>query len=197
MKYLIRSVLTFIVMSVLTGLVYPFIVSGISNLTMNYQAQGSLIRSNDRIVGSRLIGQDFSGPAYFHGRPSALPKPYDASNSGGSNAGPSNSSFLKDVTARVASLRTENGLESATPLPADLVLASASGLDPHISVQSALVQKARVARERGLSGEIVEKTIERVAQKQYFWADTMVNVLELNLAMDNLSKKTDAHGGNK
>ena len=140
MKDLLRSLLTFIIMSLLTGLAYPFIITGISNVTMPQKALGSLIISKNRVIGSVLIGQNFSGTAYFHGRPSALEKAYDASNSGGSNAGPSNKKFLEDVSGRIKKARAENGLEHVASVPADMVLASASGLDPHISIETAVLQ---------------------------------------------------------
>ena len=111
MKDLLRSLLIFIIMSLLTGLVYPFIITGISNVTMPHKARGSLIISKDKVIGSALIGQHFSDVRYFHGRPSALEKPYDASNSGGSNFGPSNKKFLEDVNKRMKQARAENGLE--------------------------------------------------------------------------------------
>ena len=115
MKDLLRSLLIFIIMSLLTGLAYPFIITGISNVTMPDKARGSLIISKDKVVGSALIGQHFTNARYFHGRPSALRKPYDASNSGGSNFGPSNNKFLDDVNERIKQARAENGLEHTAP----------------------------------------------------------------------------------
>jgi len=197
MKELLRSILIFVVMSLLTGLAYPFIITGISNIAMPQKAQGSLIISKDKVIGSALIGQHFSNARYFHGRPSALEKPYDASNSGGSNFGPSNKKFLDDVSKRVQQVRNENGLEPTVPIPADMVLASASGLDPHISIETALLQTARISHARGLPETEIRKTIADVAEKQYFGGPEIVNVLKLNRAMDELMEKTNYHGGNK
>lgn len=196
MKDLLRSILIFIIMSFLTGLVYPFIITGISNVTMTEKARGSLIISKDKVIGSALIGQHFTNARYFHGRPSALGKPYDASNSGGSNFGPSNKNFLDDVNGRIKQARAENGLEYAAPLPADMVLASASGLDPHISVETAFLQTARVARTRGLPETTIKKTVSEVAER-HFGGPEIVNVLKLNLAIDELMGKTNYHGGNR
>jgi potassium-transporting ATPase KdpC subunit len=173
-------------MSLATGLVYPYIINEISHTISPEKAEGSLIMSQGKIIGSVLIGQNFSNPRYFHGRPSSLDKPYDASNSGGSNLGPSNKKFLELVAARVEKTRKENGLADKTPIPADLVLASASGLDPHVSIEAAFLQTARVAGTRGLSTETVRKTIERVTEKRYLDDAARVNVLKLNMAIDEL-----------
>jgi len=187
MKDLLRSLLIFIIMSLLTGLAYPFIISGISNVTMPDKARGSLIISKDKVIGSALIGQSFTNARYFHGRPSALGKPYDASNSGGSNFGPSNNKFIDDVNERIKQARAENGLEHGAPVPADMVLASASGLDPHISVKTAFLQTARVAHARGLPETTIKKTISEVAE-QHLGGPEIVNVLKLNLAVDELTR---------
>ena len=186
MKDLLRSLLIFIIMSLLTGLAYPFIISGISNVTMPDKARGSLIISKDKVIGSALIGQSFTNARYFHGRPSALGKPYDASNSGGSNFGPSNNKFIDDVNERIKQARAENGLEHGAPVPADMVLASASGLDPHISIETALLQAARVARARGLPETQIRKTITEVAER-HLGGPEIVNVLKLNMAIDELT----------
>ena len=197
MKDLLRSILIFSIMSLLTGLAYPFIITGISNIMMPHKAQGSLVISKDKVVGSSLIGQQFSNAGYFHGRPSALQKPYDASNSGGSNLGPSNRKFLDDVVNRVQQVRDENGLDPAVPVPADMVLASASGLDPHISLEFALLQTARVAHARGLPEVEIRKAITDVAKEQYFGGSKIINVLKLNLTIDELTEKTNYHEGSK
>ena len=185
MKDLLRSLLIFVIMSLLTGLAYPFIISGISNVTMPDKARGSLIISRGKVIGSALIGQHFTNARYFHGRPSALGKPYDASNSGGSNFGPSNKKFFDDVNGRIKQARAENGLEHAVPVPADMVLTSASGLDPHISIETALLQTARVAHARGLPETQIRKTITEVAE-QHLGGPEIVNVLKLNMAIDKL-----------
>jgi K+-transporting ATPase ATPase C chain len=186
MKDLLRSLLIFIIMSLLTGLAYPFIMSGISNVTMPAKARGSLIISKDKIIGSAFIGQDFTNARYFHGRPSALGKPYDASTSGGSNFGPSNNKFIDDVKERMKRARAENGLEKAAPVPADMVLASASGLDPHISLETAFLQTSRVARARGMQEGTIKKIISEAAE-QHLGGPEIVNVLKLNMAVDALT----------
>jgi potassium-transporting ATPase KdpC subunit len=186
MKNLLRSILIFSIMSLLTGLAYPFIINGISKVMMPQKAEGSLIISKDKVIGSSLIGQQFSNARYFHGRPSALEKPYDASNSGGSNFGPSNTKFLDDVGKRVQRVRDEDGLDPAVPVPADIVLASASGLDPHISVETALLQTARVAHARSLPETEIRKAITNNVEASYFGGPGIVNVLKLNLTIDEL-----------
>jgi potassium-transporting ATPase KdpC subunit len=189
LKELLRSILIFVVMSLVTGLAYPYVVTEIAHMIAPERAKGSLMESNGKIIGSALIGQNFSSPRYFHGRPSALDKPYDASNSGGSNLGPSNIKSLELIATRVEKTRKENGLADNASVPPDMVLASASGLDPHISIETAILQATRVARIRGLPEETVLKTIERVAEKQYFGNATMINVLKLNMAVDALMEK--------
>jgi len=191
MKEFGRSLIMFVVMSLLTGITYPYIITGLSQIEFRRQAQGSLVVSNDRVLGSSLIGQQFSGPAYFHGRPSALEKAYDASNSGGSNSGPANAKFLKEIESRVAKVREENGLPPESPVPADLVLASGSGLDPHISAAAAMLQVKRVARARRMSESGVRILVEnQVEGPQFgFLGDDRVNVLLLNMALDELHLK--------
>jgi len=191
MKELGRSIMMFVVMSLLTGIAYPYIITGLSQIEFKRQAQGSLVVSNDRILGSSLIGQQFSGPAYFHGRPSALEKAYDASNSGGSNSGPSNAKFLKEVESRVEKVRKENGLPPESPVPADLVLASGSGLDPHISAGAAMLQVKRVAKARHMSESEARSVVENHLEGPQFGflGDDRVNVLLLNLALDELRLK--------
>ena len=191
MKELTRSLFIFVIMSLLTGLAYPLVITGIAHLEFRKQANGSLITFNREIVGSSLIGQQFTSPAYFHGRPSALEKPYDASNSGGSNSGPSNAKFLGLVSERALKVREENSLPRNASIPADLVLASASGLDPHITPQAALIQVSRIAGARRLTEEQVQSLVERHIETSLlgFMGEDRVNVLALNLALDDLSRK--------
>lgn len=188
MRELGRGILIFVVLSVVTGLIYPFVITGLSRLLFSKQANGSMITIGDRVAGSKLIGQSFTSPRYFNGRPSAIEKPYDASNSGGSNFGPTNKKYLEQVEGRVTQVRNENGMSTDVALPADLVLASGSGLDPHITVESALLQVQRVAKARGLSEEDVKGLITKTAEGRY-WGPARVNVLELNLALDDLRAK--------
>ena len=138
-----------IIFTVLTGVVYPLVVTAIGQVAFNDKAEGSLVEVDGEVVGSKLIGQPFTAPEYFHPRPSAAGDGYDASASSGSNLGPSNPDFLATIEERVAAYRDENGLAEETRVPVDAVTASASGLDPHISVANAELQAGRVAEARG------------------------------------------------
>jgi potassium-transporting ATPase KdpC subunit len=191
MRELIRTILIFATMTVLLGIVYPFAMTGISRLLFPQKANGSLIMSNNRVVGSSLIGQNFSDPKYFHGRPSALERPYDAGSSGGTNFGPSNAKFIEEVGKRIEKVRKENFISPETPVPADLVLTSASGLDPHISLDSATVQVARIAKKRGLKEEAVHSLILNHVEGSFlsFLGDKRINVLRLNISLNNLSER--------
>ena len=173
-------------MTVLLGLAYPFAMTGISQFLFRQKANGSLVMSGNRAVGSSLIGQNFSHPKYFHGRPSALERPYDAGNSGGSNFGPSNAKFLEEVGKRVEKARKENILDPGMPVPADLVLASASGLDPHISVEAAMLQVPRIAKTRGLQESEVQDALQKTAEGPLFGflGNGRINVLRLNMSLD-------------
>jgi K+-transporting ATPase ATPase C chain len=188
MKEFTRALLLLVTLTILTGLVYPFAMTGIVQLCFPHRANGSLVVADGKVVGSALIGQDFSSPKYFNGRPSALEKAYDASNSGGSNSGPSSAKFLEEVGKRIGKVRKENGLEPTAPVPADLVLASGSGLDPHISLDAALIQVPRIARARGLSEPQVRTLVEKLVEPPFLGlaGQNRVNVLELNLALDGL-----------
>ena len=175
-----------VALHVLTGLVYPLAVTGIAQVVWPGKADGSLVAVNGRAYGSRLIGQPFSAPGYFWGRPSATsPVPYDASASSGSNLGPTNAALLDLVRTRIATLRAADP-SLAGPIPVDLVTASASGLDPDISVAAALVQIPRVARARGMSEARVRTLVEgqAVAATLGLLGEPRVNVLALNLALD-------------
>jgi K+-transporting ATPase ATPase C chain len=187
MKELKRALIIFGTLVVITGVIYPLTVTGIAQLTMFHRANGSLIEVNGSVVGSELIGQQWTSPNYFHGRPSAVE--YDASKSGGSNLGPSNPNLEKSVEKRIAAVRAENGLAANAAVPADLVTASASGLDPDISPESALLQVKRVAAARGLAPSIVEHLVDAHTKKPFLgiWGQSRVNVLELNIALDKLS----------
>jgi K+-transporting ATPase ATPase C chain len=180
-----------VVMTVLTGLVYPAIVTAIAQIAFRDQANGSLIVSNGQVIGSRLIGQAFSRPEYFHPRPSAAgDKGYDASASGGSNLGPTSAKLIDRVKASIAQYRQENpGYTGA--IPADAVTASASGLDPDISPDNASIQAARVAKVRGHRVEDVRALVAQHTEGRTlgFLGEPAVNVLELNLALDRLNAK--------
>lgn len=189
MKEQIRPALTMLmILTVLTGLVYPLSVTGLAQLFFPEQANGSLIVHNGKVVGSKLIGQYFDKPEYFWGRPSATsPFPYNAAASSGSNLGPTNPALIEAVKARVATLRSADP-GSDTPVPVDLVTASASGLDSHISPAAAMYQVNRVARARGLDERRVRELVARNIEGRQFalLGEPRVNVLELNLALNAL-----------
>jgi K+-transporting ATPase ATPase C chain len=182
------SVLALLVLSGLTGILYPLAMTGSAQVLFPWQANGSLIVMNGKPVGSRLIGQPFDDPKYFWSRISATsPIPYNASNSSGSNLGPLNPALLKAVLDRIAALRkTDQGNQA--PVPVDLVTSSASGLDPHISPAAAYYQAARVARLQGLPEADVRRLIEQNTQMRFLGilGEPAVNVLELNLALKAL-----------
>jgi K+-transporting ATPase ATPase C chain len=183
-----RSLLVFFGLSLICGLIYPLVITIISQSIFPKESNGSLLKNGDHIIGSQLIGQQFISPKYFHGRPSATDPPYDASNSGGSNLAPSSAKLIEQVKARVASVHKENGLTSNVPVPADLVLTSASGLDPHISPAAALLQVPRVAKERKIEKYDLQKVIQQNTEQSFLglWGKERVNVLTLNLAIDGI-----------
>jgi len=168
---------------------YPLIVFGISQLLFHEQANGSLIVSADGTVrGSKLLGQSFSDPKYFHPRPSAAGNGYDATSSGGSNLGPTSRKLDDTIKERIAAYRAENGLSETDPVPADAVTASGSGLDPHISLQNAELQIPRVVKARGVAVERVRELIRQNTNGRDFgvFGEPGVNVLQLNRALDQL-----------
>jgi K+-transporting ATPase ATPase C chain len=174
-----------LILTILTGLIYPALITGICQVIFPRQANGTLIAENGRIVGSELIGQSFSKPEYFHPRPSAAGNGYDAMASGGSNLGPTSKKLIDQVTANVAKFRQENP-EFVGPIPADIVTASASGLDPDISPEAADAQAARVARARGVAVQTVREVVGQYTQGRDlgFLGEPRVNVLLLNRALD-------------
>ena len=187
-KNLVTSVLMTIATTVLLGIFYPLVVTGIAQLFFRDKANGQLIEQNGKIVGSRIIGQTFSGPRYFHSRPSAAGNGYDASSSGASNLGPTNHALVDRIAASVAA---EN---SASPVPIDLVTTSGSGLDPDISPAAAEFQIARVSRERHVSEGLVRQLVRKhtVGRQWNFMGEPRVNVLELNLDLNNSFGKSAA-----
>jgi len=189
-----------VVLTVLTGIAYPLIVTGLGQALFPGRARGSLVIAGGREVGSSLIGQAFDGPRYFHGRPSATTPPYDAQASGGSNLGPTNPALADSVRARIATLRDGEARESGSVgrarraagagVPVDLVTSSGSGLDPHLSPAAALYQVPRVARARGLDETQVRDLVLRSIEHRQFGllGESRVNVLRLNLALDALAR---------
>jgi len=182
-KNLVIAVLMTLVTTLLLGVVYPLVVTGIAQAVFPDQANGQLIQRDGKIVGSRLIGQAFSAPGYFRGRPSAAGTGYDAANSAGTNLGPTNKKLVDAVKAGVEAAQKEN---ASAPVPIDLVTSSASGIDPHVSPAAAAFQVPRIARERGVSAADVERLVEAHTEGRQFGilGEAVVNVLELNLALD-------------
>jgi potassium-transporting ATPase KdpC subunit len=187
MKTLIRpAVSLFVLLTAITGVIYPLAVTGVAKVAFPSRAAGSLIVKDGKTVGSSLIGQNFSDPKYFWGRPSATsPMPYNGSGSSGSNQGPLNPALVDAVKGRVEALKAADP-GNALPVPVDLVTASASGLDPHISVAAAQYQATRVARVRGLAPDTVATLIAHHTEDRLFGllGEARVNVLELNLDLD-------------
>jgi len=178
----------FVVLSAITGVVYPFLVTGIAKAAFPDAAGGSVIVKDGKAVGSRLIGQNFSDPKYFWGRPSATsPQPYNAASSGGSNQGPLNPALVDAVKGRIDALKAADP-NNKRPIPIDLVTASASGLDPQISPAAAEYQVERVAGVRKLDPKVVKDLVARntVERQWAVFGEPTVNVLELNLALDAL-----------
>lgn len=196
LKQLRIAALMIVVMTLLTGLAYPLAIAGLAQALFPRQANGSLIEQNGKVVGSALLGQDFSGPRYFHGRPSAAGSGYDASASGGTNLGPTNKALTNAVATNVARVRKENDLPPNAPVPVDLVTASASGLDPNISPAAAAIQVPRVAQARRLSVSEVQYLVQQHTSGRTLWVfgEPRVNVLELNLALDQLNANQSPPG---
>ena len=182
-KNLITAVLMTIATTILFGLVYPLVVTGLAQVIFPKQANGQLIQKDGKTIGSRIIGQGFSGPGYFHSRPSAAGNGYDAANSGGSNLGPTNQKLIDRVKGDVATAQTENPGQSA---PIDLVTTSASGFDPHITPAAAEFQLPRVAKERGAPVEQLRALVAKHTEIRQLGVlgEARVNVLELNLELN-------------
>jgi K+-transporting ATPase ATPase C chain len=189
------AIVILIALTFITGLIYPLAITGIAGLAFPYQAQGSLVRQGDAVVGSALIGQQFTSDRYFHGRPSAtttpdpadptknVAAPYNAANSGGSNLGPSNKALIERVQGDIDTLKKEN---ASDPIPPDLVTTSASGLDPDISPAAALFQVARVAKARNMPEDHLRQLVSEHTEARFLGllGEPRVNALALNLALD-------------
>jgi potassium-transporting ATPase KdpC subunit len=187
-KNLITAVLMTVVTTILFGLLFPMVVTGLAQVLFPKQANGELVTRNGKVVGSRLIGQSFSSPGYFHSRPSSAGTGYDASSSGGSNLGPTNQSLIARVQGDADRLQVEN---PGAEIPMDLLTTSGSGLDPDISPEAAEFQVPRIAKERGLREDVVREAVrQHTAPRQLgFLGERRVNVLELNLTLDEISPK--------
>jgi K+-transporting ATPase ATPase C chain len=187
-RQLIPALVAFLLLSLLTGLAYPLAVTGVAQLAFPHRADGSLVERDGAVVGSSLIGQQFTGPRWFHPRPSAAGDGYDAMASSASNLGPTNPMLFADVRARAEAFRRENRLSPGAPVPPDAVTSSGSGLDPGISVANAHIQAARVARARGVPLADILRLVSAHTDGRSlgFLGEPGVNVLELNLAVDSL-----------
>jgi K+-transporting ATPase ATPase C chain len=183
-RNLVVAVLMTIVTTLLLGLVYPLAVTAVAQLVFPDKANGQLIERNGKAVGSRIIGQPFTAPEYFHSRPSAAGNGYDAANSGGTNLGPTNKKLIDGVKSAVDQMKADN---PGVSVPVDLVTSSASGLDPHVSPAAALFQVPRVARARGIDERHVRRLVESSVEGRQLGVlgEPRVNVLELNLALDS------------
>jgi K+-transporting ATPase ATPase C chain len=191
------AIVLIIMLTLITGVAYPFAITGIAQILFPYQAQGSLVERDGKVVGSALIGQEFTSEGYFHGRPSAttapdpndstktVPAPYNAGNSGGSNLGPTNKSLIERVQGDIEKLKQEN---PSAQVPTDLVTTSGSGLDPHISPEAALFQVPRVAKARNLPENRVLQLVAENTSGRFagLLGEPRVNVLALNLALDRV-----------
>jgi K+-transporting ATPase ATPase C chain len=185
------AIISMLFFTVLCGLLYPLVITGVAQGILPHQANGSIVKQDGDAVGSSLIGQNFSDPKYFHPRPSAAGADgYDASASSGSNLGPSSQALVDNVTKNLEQVRSENGLASDAPVPVDAVTASGSGLDPHISPAYAELQIARVAKQRGMSEDAVRSLVKKYTDGSTFFVlgEPRVNVLELNLALDGQAR---------
>ena len=184
------SIVATVVLCIVVSGIYPVLIWGLGQLLFPHQANGSLAESNGQVVGSELLAQGFSGTKYFHPRPSAAGVGYDTLSSGGTNLAPTSQKLMDSIKSNVEAYRKENGLPADARVPADAVTSSGSGLDPHISIKNAELQIPRVAKERGLSEEIVRSEVAKVTDRPllgFIGGDSGVNVLKLNLALDGLA----------
>ena len=192
------AIVVLVALTLITGLAYPLAMTGIAKVILPHQAEGSLIERDGKVIGSMLIGQDFTSDKYFHGRPSAtvapdpndstktVPAPYNAANSGGSNLGPSNKALVDRVQSQIDALKKEN---ASAPVPIDLVTTSGSGLDPDVSPEGAYFEVPRIAKARNLPEAKVRQLVSEHIQERFLGilGEPRVNVLQLNIALDSLS----------
>ena len=213
LKQLRPAIMSVLVLTVLTGLIFPFVITGIAQAVFPHQAKGSLVTQNGKVIGSELIGQNFTAPGYFHPRPSAAGSGYDGANSSGTNLGPTSSKLIKGIEddpktkdtdesfagipQQAKAYREENNLPASTRLPADAVTRSASGLDPHISPANADLQAARVAKQRGLGMDAVKQLIAQNTEGRQFGVlgEARINVFALNRALDKTAPGKSGKAG--
>lgn len=179
-----NSIIILAIFTVLLGMIYPLVITGISQVAFPEQANGNLIKVDGKVIGSQLIGQEFTSPQYFHGRPSAIE--YNSSASSGSNLGPTNEKLINNVLQNIIDIRAENALQADADIPADLVETSASGLEGYIYADSAMIQVSRIASARNISEAVVIKIIEDNKEIPFGTGSPIVNVLKLNIALDKL-----------
>ena len=188
-QYIRPALLSFLVLTIITGVIYPVFITEIAQLLFPNQANGSLIYRNGKVIGSALVGQTFDDPGYLWGRISATSPQYNASNSSGSNIGPSNPALIDEINGRIKALKAADP-NNAGPVPIDLVTSSASGLDPHISLAAAYYQIPRIAKQRRFSVTIVKSIIDRNRTGRFFGliGEPVVNVLKVNIDLDSYKK---------
>jgi len=188
-RYIRPALLTFLVLTIIAGIIYPLFIMGIAQALFPVQANGNIIYRNGKAAGSVLIGQPFDEPKYLWGRISATSPQYNASSSSGSNIGPSNPALIDEINGRIRALKTADP-NNTNPIPVDLVTSSASGLDPHISLASAYYQVSRISRKRGISEKAVKSIIDRNTNGRFLYiiGEPVVNVLMVNLDLDSYRK---------
>lgn len=187
MKEIKNGLLMFVVFTVMLGIVYPVVITVISQVAFPHQANGNLFIEDGKVIGSELIGQNFTSPIYFHGRSSSIG--YDSGTSGGSNLGPTNQKLVDQIEERVQMIKDQESLSENSTVPADLVLSSGSGLEAYIYVESARLQIPRIAKARGLTENEVENIIENNIEDSWLGTGSpIVNVLKLNIALDNIRR---------
>lgn len=188
-KEILTSIKVFIGFAVILGLIYPLFITLIAQLTMPYKANGSIIKQNGIIIGSEKIGQNFDSPKYFHSRPSSVN--YNAAASGASNLGPTNKKLIEQAQKNIDRIRNENDLKPSQEIPADMVLTSASGLDPNISTENANLQIPRIAKTRNITETKIKELIKKNTDSDFLgiWGKSSVNVLKLNIELDKIQGK--------